>query len=103
MVGKGAQATGMTTALGRLSGKADSRTWESFTRSGLKPESAHQESPRLDAEGAEAKRGRIREQTAAGKNKLSPATSDEDHFSESTGYSAPFQAKMPPGWRNTLV
>ncbi len=45
MVGKGAQATGMTAALGRLSGKADSRTWESFTRSGLKPESAHQEPP----------------------------------------------------------
>ncbi|XP_016335409.1 meiosis-specific nuclear structural protein 1-like, partial [Sinocyclocheilus anshuiensis] len=28
----------MTAALGRLSGKADSRTWESFTRSGLKPD-----------------------------------------------------------------
>ncbi|KAL0154118.1 hypothetical protein M9458_050577 [Cirrhinus mrigala] len=37
-VGKGAQATGMT----------DSNTCESFTRSGLKLESVHQESPRSD-------------------------------------------------------
>ncbi|KAI2664521.1 Imidazole glycerol phosphate synthase subunit HisF [Labeo rohita] len=44
-VGKGAQATGMTASLRKLSSKADSNTWESFTRSGLKPESLHQESP----------------------------------------------------------
>ncbi len=31
-----------------LSSKADSNTWESFTRSGLKLESVHQESPRSD-------------------------------------------------------
>ncbi len=30
------------------SSKADSNTWESFTRSGLKLESVHQESPRSD-------------------------------------------------------
>ncbi len=35
-VGKGAQATGMTASLRILSSKADSNTWESFTRSGLK-------------------------------------------------------------------
>ncbi len=44
-VGKGAQATGMTTSLRIQSSKADSNTWESFTRSGLKLESVHQESP----------------------------------------------------------
>ncbi len=38
----------MTASLRILSSKADSNTWESFTRSGLKLESVHQESPRLD-------------------------------------------------------
>ncbi len=47
-VGKGAQATRMTASLRILSSKADSNTWESFTRSGLKLESVHQESPRSD-------------------------------------------------------
>lgn len=32
--GKGAQATGMTAALRGLLEKVDSRTWETFTRSG---------------------------------------------------------------------
>ncbi len=43
-VGKGAQATGMAL----LSSKDDSNTLESFTRSELKLESGHQESPRSD-------------------------------------------------------
>ncbi len=47
-VGKGAQATGMTASLRILSRKADSNTCESFTRSGLKLESVHQESPCSD-------------------------------------------------------
>ncbi len=47
-VGKCAQATGMTASLRILSSKADANTWESFTRSGLKLESVHQESPRSD-------------------------------------------------------
>ncbi len=47
-VGKYAQATGMTASLRKLSSKADSNTWESFTRSELKLESVHQESPRSD-------------------------------------------------------
>ncbi len=47
-VGRGAQATGMTASLRILSSKADSNTCESFTRSGLKLESVHQESPRSD-------------------------------------------------------
>ncbi len=47
-VGKGAQATGMTASLRIQSSKADSNTCESFTRSGLKLESVHQESPRTD-------------------------------------------------------
>ncbi len=47
-VGKGAQAQGLTASLRIQSSKADSNTWESFTRSGLKLESVHQESPRSD-------------------------------------------------------
>ncbi len=47
-LGKGAQATGMTASLRIQSSKADSNTWESFTRSGLKLESVHRESPRSD-------------------------------------------------------
>ncbi len=47
-VGKCAQATGMTSSLRILSSKVDSNNWESFTRSRLKLESVHQESPRSD-------------------------------------------------------
>ncbi len=47
-LGKCAQATEMTTSLRILSSKADSNTWERFTRSELKLESVHQESPRSD-------------------------------------------------------
>ncbi len=47
-VEKCAQATGMTASLRILSSKADSNTWESFTRSELKLESVHQESRRSD-------------------------------------------------------
>ncbi len=47
-VGKGAQATGMTASLRIQSSRADSNTCESFTSSGLKLESVHQESPRSD-------------------------------------------------------
>ncbi len=47
-VGKCAQATGMTANLRILSSKADSNAWDSFTRSELKLESVHQESPRSD-------------------------------------------------------
>ncbi len=46
--GKVAQETGMTASLRILSSKAVSNTWESFTRSELKLESVHQESPRSD-------------------------------------------------------
>ncbi len=45
---KNAEATGMTASLRILSSKADSNTCESFTRSGLKLESVHQESPHSD-------------------------------------------------------
>ncbi len=38
----------MTASLRILSSKADSNTWESFTRSGLKLETVHQESPHSD-------------------------------------------------------
>ncbi|KAI2661362.1 Transposable element Tcb1 transposase [Labeo rohita] len=37
-----------TASLRKLSSKADLNTWESFTRSRMKLESAHQESPRSD-------------------------------------------------------
>ncbi len=47
-VRKCSQATGMNASLRILSSKADSNTWESFTRSELKLESVHQESPRSD-------------------------------------------------------
>ncbi len=40
--------TGMNASLRILSSKADSNTWESFTRSELKLESVHQESPHSD-------------------------------------------------------
>ncbi len=48
LVGKCAQATGMTASLRILSSKANSNTWESFIRSELKLASVHQESLRSD-------------------------------------------------------
>ncbi len=42
----------MTASLRIQLSKADSNTWESFTRSELKMESVHQESPRSDCHGA---------------------------------------------------
>ncbi len=50
-VGKGAQATGMTASLRILSSKADSNTWESFTRSGLKLDSGASRVTMSDASG----------------------------------------------------
>ncbi len=47
-VGKFVQTTGMTASLRIMSSKADSNTWESFTRSELKLESVHQELPCSD-------------------------------------------------------
>ncbi len=44
----------MTARLRILSSKADSNTWESFTRSELKLESVHQESPHSDIFGKRA-------------------------------------------------
>ncbi len=46
-VGKCAQVTGMTASVRILSSKADSNTWESFTRSELKLESVYQVSPNI--------------------------------------------------------
>ncbi len=45
----------MTASLRIQSSKADSNTWESFTRSGLKLESVHQESPHSDVCGMATK------------------------------------------------
>ncbi len=47
-LGKCAQASGMTASLRILSSKSNSNTLESFTRSELKLDSVHQESPRSD-------------------------------------------------------
>ncbi len=44
-------STGMTASLRILSSKANSNTWERFTRSELKLESVHQESPRSTSSG----------------------------------------------------
>lgn len=45
VLGKGAQATEMAAALRSLSSKADSRTWENFTQSGMRLELVHEEPP----------------------------------------------------------
>ncbi len=46
-IGRKCAQTGMTASLRILSSKADSNTWESFTRSELKLESVYKESPLL--------------------------------------------------------
>ncbi len=107
-VGKGAQATGMTASLRILSSKADSNTWESFTRSGLKLESVHQESPRSDLFRKRAtkpllnQRQRLKHLTwAVEKNNWTVAQWSKVLFSDESKFCISFENQGPRVWRKS--
>ncbi len=107
-VGKGAQATGMTASLRIQSSKADSNTCESFTRSGLKRESVHQESPRSDVFRKRATKPLLNQKQrqkrltwAVEKNNWTVAQWSKVLFSDESKFCISFGNQGPRVWRKT--
>ncbi len=107
-VGKGAQATGMTASLRIQSSKADSNTWESFTRSGLKLESVHQESPRSDVFRKRATKPLLNQRQhqkrltwAVEKNNWTVAQWSKVLFSDESTFCISFGNQGPRVWRKS--
>ncbi len=105
-VGKGAQATGMTASLRIQSSKADSNTWESFTRSGLKLESVHQESPRSEVFRKRATKPLLNQRQrqkrltwAVEKNNWTVAQWSKVLFSDESKFCISFGSQGPRVWR----
>ncbi len=97
-VGEGAQATGMTASLRIQSSKADSNTWESFTRSGLKLESVHQESPGSDVF---RKRATKPLTWAVEKKNWTVAQWSKVLFSDESKFCISFENQGPRVWRKS--
>ncbi len=107
-VGKGAQATGMTASLRIQSRKADSNTWESFTRSGLKLESVHQESLRSDVFRKRATKPLLNQRPrqkhltwAVEKNNWTVAQWSKVLFSDESKFCISFGNQGPRVWRKS--
>ncbi len=107
-VGKGAQATGMTASLRIQSSKADSNTCESFTRSGLKLESVHQESPRSDVFRKRATKPRLNQRQlqkhltwAVEKKNWTVAQWSKVLFSDESKFCISFGNQGPRVWRKS--
>ncbi len=107
-VGKGAQATGMTASLRIQSSKADSNTRESFTRSGLKLESVHQESPRSDVFRKRATKPLLNQRQrqkrltwAVEKNNWTVAQWSKVLFSDESKFCISFGNQGPRVWRKS--
>ncbi len=107
-VGKVAQATGMTASLRILSRKADSNTCESFTRSGLKMESVHQESPRSDIFRKRATKPLLNQRQrqkhltwAVEKNNWTVAQWSKVLFSDGSKFCISFGNQGPRVWRKS--
>ncbi len=107
-VGKGTQATGMTASLRILSSKADSNTCESFTRSGLKLESVHQESPRSDVFRKRATKPLLNQRQrqkhltwAVEKNNWNVAQWSKVLFSDESKFCISFGNQGPRVWRKS--
>ncbi len=98
----------MTASLRIQSSKADSNTWESFTRSGLKLESVHQESPRLDVFRKRATKPLLNQRQrqkhltwAAEKNNWTVAQWSKDLFSDGSKFCISFGNQGPRVWRKS--
>ncbi len=106
-VGKCAQATGMTASLRILSSKADSNTWKSFTRSELKLESVHQESPRSDIFRKRATKPLLKQKRqkhliwAKEKKKWTVAQWSKVLFSDESKFCISFGNQGPKVWRKS--
>ncbi len=107
-VGKGAQATGMSASLRIQSSKADSNTWESFTRSELKLESVHQESPRSDVFRKRATKPLLNQRQrqkhltwAVEKNNWTVAQWSKVLFSDKSKFCISFGNQGPRVWRKS--
>ncbi len=105
-IGKCAQATGMNASLRILSSKADSNTWESFTRSELKLESVHQESPRSDIFRKRASKPLLKQKHrqkhltwAKEKNNWTVAQWSKVLFSDESTFCISFGNQGPRVWR----
>ncbi len=100
--GKCAQATGMTASLRILSSKADLNTWENFTRSELKLESVHQESPRSDIFRKRATKPLLKQKHltwAMEKNNWTVARWSKVFFSDESTFFISFVNQGPRVWR----
>ncbi len=107
-VGKGAQETGMTASLRIQSSKADSNTYESSTRSGLKLESVHQESPCSDVFGKRATKPLLNQRQhqkhltwAVEKNNWTVAQWSKVLFSDESKFCISFGNQGPRVWRKS--
>ncbi len=107
-VEKCAQATLMTASLKIQSSKADSNTWESFTRSELKLESVHQESPRSDIFRKRATKPLLKQQhrqkhltCAKEKKNWTVAQWSKVLFSDKGQFCISFVNQGPRVWRKT--
>ncbi len=103
-----AQATGMTASLKILSSKADLNTWESFTRSELKLESVHQESPRSDIFRKSATKPLLKQEHhqkyltwAKEKNNWTVAQWSKVLFSDESKFCISFGNQGPRVWRKS--
>ncbi len=107
-VGKGAQATWMTASLRIQSSKADWNTWESSTRSELKLESVHQESPRSDVFRKRATKPLLNQRQrqnrltwAVEKNNWTVAQWSKVLFSDESTFCISFGNQGPRVWRKS--
>ncbi len=98
----------MTASLRILSRKADSNTWESFTRSGLKLESVHQESPRSDVFRKRSTKPLLKQKHrqkhltwAKEKKNWTVAQWSKVLFSDESKFSISFGNQGPRVWRKT--
>ncbi len=107
-VGKCVQARGMTASLRILSSKADSNTWESFTKSELKLESVHQESTRSDIFRKRATKPLLKQKHrqkhltwAKEKNNWTVAQCSKVFFSDKSTFCISFGNQVPRVWRKS--
>ncbi len=98
----------MTASLRILSSKADSNTWESFTRSELKLESVHQESPRSDIFRKRSTKPRLKQKHrqkhltwAKEKKNWSVAQWSKVLFPDESTFCISFVNQGPGVWRKT--
>ncbi len=107
-IGRKCAQTGMTASLRILSSKADSNTWESFTRSELKQESVYKESPRSNIFRKRATKPLLKQKHrqkhltwAKEKKNWTVALWSKVLFSDESKFSISFGNQGPRAWRKS--